>query len=59
LKRLVGLALLLWVGRWAAGEAAAYLGRHPRRPGPNPLDSPHPPGRMPGPRAAGPERGIE
>jgi hypothetical protein len=49
LKRLVWLGLLLWVGYWAAGELASYLGRHPRRLGPDPLESAHPPGWMPGP----------
>ncbi len=51
---LLRLAALAWVGRWVAGELAAYLGRHPRAPSPPPLNSPHPPGWMPGP-----ERGIE
>jgi hypothetical protein len=59
LKRLLPLAVALWVGRWLALELASYLGRHPRRPGPNPLESPHPPGWMPGPATDGPERGIE
>ena len=49
MRRLLRLAVLAWLGRWAAGEVAAYLGRHPRSPGPPPLDSPHPPGWMPGP----------
>ncbi|NUR78165.1 MAG: hypothetical protein HOQ28_17995 [Thermoleophilia bacterium] len=54
MRRVLRLAVLLWIGRWLAGELAAYLGRHPRRPGPDPRESPHPPGWM-----AGPERGIE
>lgn len=54
MRRLLRLAALVWLGRWVAGEVAAYLGRHPRAAGPSPLDSPHPPGWMPGP-----ERGME
>jgi hypothetical protein len=45
----VWLALVLWVGLWAAEEVASYLGHHPRRLGPDPLESPEPPGWMPGP----------
>jgi hypothetical protein len=48
-KRLVRLALVLWVVRWVAMELAAYAGRHWRRPGPAPNDSTRQPGRMPGP----------
>jgi hypothetical protein len=59
LRRLLRFALLLWIGRWVAGEAAAYLGRNPRRPSPNPLQSAHSPGWMSGPPEHGPERGIE
>jgi hypothetical protein len=46
---LVKLAVALWLLRWAAGEFAAYSGRHWQRPGPPPRDSPVPPGWMPGP----------
>jgi hypothetical protein len=28
LSRLVKIAVALWLLRWAAGEAAAYAGRH-------------------------------
>jgi hypothetical protein len=48
-KGLLKLAAGLVVLRWAAGEVAAYAGRHWRAPGPAPLDSPRPPGWMPGP----------
>jgi hypothetical protein len=54
MRRLLRFAALAWLARWVAGEIAAYLGRRPRAPGPPPVDSPHPPGWMPGP-----ERGIE
>jgi hypothetical protein len=53
-KRLLTLPLALWVGRWLAEEVAAYLGRHPRSAPVPPLQSPHPPGWMPGP-----ERGMQ
>jgi hypothetical protein len=48
-SRLLKLALLAWVGRWAAQELAAYAGRHWQRPGPAPKDFPRPPGWMPYP----------
>jgi hypothetical protein len=54
LRRLLRFAIVVWLARWIALELASYLGHHPRGPGPSPLDSPHPPGWMPGP-----ERGIE
>ena len=47
-RRLVGVAVLLWVGRWLALELAAWSG-HWGRPGPAPKDSPRAPGLMPGP----------
>jgi hypothetical protein len=50
-KRLVKIALALWLLRWAAAEFAAYAGRHWRRPGLAPRDSPVPPGWMPLPSA--------
>jgi len=47
-RRVARLILVAWIGRWAALELAAYLGR--RRPrGPAPKDSPRAPGHMPGP----------
>jgi hypothetical protein len=49
-KRVVRVALALWLLRWAAGEFAAYAGRHWQRPGPSPRDSPVAPGWMPAPR---------
>jgi hypothetical protein len=39
-KRLLRLALAFLLVRWAAGEVAAYAGRHWRAPGPAPTDSP-------------------
>jgi hypothetical protein len=48
-KRLLVVAALVWVARWAAMELAAYAGRHWQRRGPAPKDSPRQPGRMPGP----------
>jgi hypothetical protein len=45
-KRLVRLAALVWIARWAALEAASWVGA--RRPsGPPPLESMRVPGRMP------------
>jgi hypothetical protein len=49
LRLLLKLAGTLLVLRWAAGEAAAYAGRHWRPHGPAPVDLPRPPGWMPGP----------
>jgi hypothetical protein len=48
-RRLLRLAVALWLLRWAAMELAAYAGRNWRRPGPAPKDSPRAPGHMPGP----------
>lgn len=46
MRRLLGLAVALWLGRWLALELASWLGR--RRPqGPPPVDAPRVPGRMP------------
>ncbi len=50
-RRLLKLALLAWLARWAAGELAGYAGRHWRKPGPPPLESPRAPGHMPGPHS--------
>ena len=45
-KRLVRLAALLWIARWAVLEAASWAAR--RRPqSPPPLESMRIPGRMP------------
>jgi hypothetical protein len=46
-RRLVKIAVGLWLLRWAAGELAAYAGRHWLSPGPAPRDSPVAPGWMP------------
>jgi hypothetical protein len=48
-RRLVKLALAAWLVRWAAIELASYAGRHWRKPGRPPLESPRAPGRMPEP----------
>ena len=40
----------LWLLRWAAGEVAAYAGRHWREHGPPPIESERAPGWMPPPR---------
>jgi hypothetical protein len=48
-RRLLGLAALAWVGRWAALELAAYAGRHWLPRGRPSKESPRQPGRMPGP----------
>ena len=48
-KRLLMLATVVWLLRWAAGEVAAYAGRHWQRHGPAPRDSARKPGWMPGP----------
>jgi hypothetical protein len=50
LGRLAKIVFAYWILQWAAGELAAYAGRHWRKPGPSPLESEHPPGHMPGPR---------
>jgi hypothetical protein len=59
-RTLLKLALGLWLARWAAGEVAAYAGRHWRKHGPPPIESERAPGWMPGPgkRPLGPDRGI-
>ena len=49
MKRLVQPALAFWLLRWAAGELAAYAGRHWQRHGPSPRESARKPGWMPGP----------
>ena len=49
LVRLLLLAALAWVGRWAALEAAAYIHRTRPRPVPSPRESANPPGAMPAP----------
>ncbi len=46
-KRLVYVALGLWLGRWAAMELASYAGRRLLPPGPPPKNSPRRPGLMP------------
>jgi hypothetical protein len=38
LRRLLKLAIALWVARWAAGELAAYAARNWRAPGPAPIE---------------------
>jgi hypothetical protein len=48
-KRLLLAALAVWLGRWAAQEIAAYAAGRWLPSGPPPIDSPRPPGRMPGP----------
>ena len=48
-RRLALLALGLWVARWLALELASLAGHRLLPPGPSPLDSPRPPGWMPGP----------
>ena len=45
-KRLLLLALVVWIGRWAALELASWMGRR-RPPGLPPIASPRVPGRMP------------
>ena len=49
LVRLLVLAAVAWIGRWAALEAASYIHRTRPRPAPSPRDSAHPPGAMPPP----------
>ena len=46
-RRLLKLALAAWLLRWAAIELASYAGRHWRKPGPAPIDSPRAPGHYP------------
>jgi hypothetical protein len=48
-RRVVALAVAAWVGRWLALELASLAGHKLLPPRPPPLDSPRPPGRMPGP----------
>jgi hypothetical protein len=48
-RRLVVVALSLWVARWAARELAAVAGSRWLPPGPDPKSSPRRPGLMPGP----------
>ena len=48
LRLIVALALVAWIGRWAAMEAAAFVARR-LPPGPPPIASPRQPGLMPGP----------
>ena len=38
---LVKIALALWLARWAAGELAAYVGRHGPWPRPRRLPADH------------------
>lgn len=49
MKRLVQAALAVWLLRWLALELATRAGHHWLPPGPAPVDSPEPPGWMPGP----------
>jgi hypothetical protein len=49
IRRLLILASLAWVARWATLEAAARLAGRPGRPPPPPPDPRRPPGYMPGP----------
>jgi hypothetical protein len=51
LRRIAALALLFWVGRWAARELTSYAGQRWLPRGPAPRDSPRRPGLMPGPFA--------
>ena len=46
MRRLLGLAVLAWIARWAVLEAASWAGRR-GPPGPPPIDSIRIPGRMP------------
>jgi hypothetical protein len=48
-RRLVALALLVWVARWALLEAASRLANRPSRPPPPPPNPRRRPGYMPGP----------
>jgi hypothetical protein len=58
LRRAVALAAAAWVARWLALELASFAGHKLLRPRRLPLDSPRPPGWMPGPfdRPARPAR---
>jgi hypothetical protein len=47
LRRLIQVALAVWVGRWLAMELASYAGHRLLTPGPPPKDSPRKPGWMP------------
>jgi hypothetical protein len=47
-RRVLGLALVFWLGRWALNELAARSAAG-ARPGAAPLDSPRAPGRGPAP----------
>jgi hypothetical protein len=47
IRRLVYLALGLWVARWAAMELASFAGHRLLPPGPPPKDSTRRPGLMP------------
>ena len=49
LRRAVTLAAAAWIARWLARELASLAGHRLLPPGPPPLDSPRPPGWMPGP----------
>ena len=59
MKPLLKLAGALLVLRFIAREVAASAGRHRRVPGPAPIDSPRPPGWMPGPELDPGDRGIK
>jgi hypothetical protein len=52
LKRVAAILVGLWLLRWAAGELAAYAGRHWRAHGPPPIESERAPGWMPPPRGS-------
>jgi hypothetical protein len=56
-RRLLWILVGLWLARWAAGEVAAYAGRHWRKHGPPPIESPRAPGWMPGPSVGRPRIG--
>jgi hypothetical protein len=47
-RRLLKLIVLAWLGRYLALELASFIGRR-RPPSAAPVDSPQPPGWMPGP----------
>ena len=49
-RRLAYALVAVWLLRWAAGELAAYAGRHWRAHGPPPIESERAPGWMPPPR---------
>ena len=49
MKRLAGILLLVWAGRWALRELACVAGTKLLPRGPAPKDSPRRPGVMPGP----------